>query len=114
MTRRRLATAHTRCLQIHTEYKYDMKSKDIYARYNRNTYIYLRLRLFLDSLHIAGLLIRPMGGLAAGDESPAQPKTPKIGPKLAKPSLFTASSRCGDPDRPAPVELMAQLDSPYV
>ena len=96
-----------------SEYKYDIKSEDIYARYNRNTCIYLRLKLFLDSLHIDRLLIRPMGGLAAGDESPAQPKTPKIAPKLAKPSLFTASSRCGVPGRPAPAEQMTQSDSPH-
>ena len=33
-------------------------------------------------------MVKSMGGLAAADERRTQPKPPKIGPKLAKPSIL--------------------------
>ena len=87
--------------------------QDIYALHDRSTYNYLHLKLFLDSPDLAGLLIWPMDGLAASDESRAQPKPPKIGPKLAKPTIFTASGPCRAPHRAAYAEQMAQLDVPH-
>ena len=85
----------------------------IYAIHDRSTYNYLHLKLFLDSPDLAGLLIWPMDGLAASDESRAQPKPPKIGPKLDKPTIFTASGPCRAPHRAAYAEQMAQLDVPH-
>ena len=69
----------------------------IYGSYTRNTDSHLRLRLFLDSLHMGQRLVRPTGGLAATDESRTQPKTPKISPKWPKPGIFTAGGPCGGP-----------------